>query len=154
MIILFSLALTLVLGINNNQISKSILIFFPKKIKQKIPVLSNIDLEKVIFYQIISILIWAIHLFQLSIFAYSLNIEVSFDSDLLFLALTILIGLLPISFAGIGTREAALVFFFSSNYDITNCLLLGFLFTSRYLIPGFFGITFLPKLIKNFKFID
>ena len=59
---------------------------------------------------------------------------------------SVLIGLLPFSFEGIGTRDASLVYFLAPILGDTKPLILGILLTSRYIIPAILGVIFLKDL--------
>ena len=97
-------------------------------------------------FQISSILIWSIHIFQMLLFASSIGIEIWSISGIFILIFSILIGLLPFSFAGIGTRDATVLYFLSPLFGDTKALFLGILLTSRYLIPAIFGLIFLRQI--------
>ena len=61
----------------------------------------------------------------------------------------IFVGLLPLSFAGVGTRDAALIFFYSSYFDAEFGAALGLLCTLRYVIPGVAGLPFLRSVTER-----
>ena len=80
------------------------------------------------------------------IFANSIDIQLMNISGVFVLVFSILIGLLPFSFAGIGTRDFSLVYFLEPIIGNTKPLILGILLTSRYLIPALIGLIFLNEL--------
>jgi uncharacterized protein (TIRG00374 family) len=92
--------------------------------------------------------LWLLHLFQLWIFILSLGGAVSFLDNLAITPLAIFIGLLPLSFSGIGTRDLAFIYFYSSYFTAETGAALGVLATLRYLIPAIFGIPFFIKYMK------
>lgn len=98
---------------------------------------------------IFSIFIWVLHLTQIWLLILSLNVSVPILSSFAFTSLSILIGLFPLSFAGIGTRDAALIFFYKSFMNIETGAALGILTFLRYLIPGLIGIPFITKFLKR-----
>ena len=67
---------------------------------------------------VLSILLWSIHVLQIFLFFPTLAPETWTSVPIAFIVanvpLAIFIGLLPISFAGMGTRDAALIFLFSA----------------------------------------
>ena len=63
--------------------------------------------------------------------------------------LSILAGLVPLTFAGVGTRDAALIFFYSPFFDAATAAALGLLCTSRYLIPAIGGLPFLGQYLAT-----
>ena len=61
----------------------------------------------------LSVLIWGAHLFQFWLFSQALHGNVPILENAAFATLAILVGLLPFTFAGVGTRDAAIVFFYA-----------------------------------------
>lgn len=57
---------------------------------------------------------WLVYYFQLYLISLSLGIDLSFMHVVMFLSIISLLNILPITIAGIGTRDAALIFFFKS----------------------------------------
>ena len=108
--------------------------------------------KKFVFIQFFSIFLWFLHLLQLWIFILSLGSLLPFLINLAITPLAIFIGLLPLSFAGIGTRDLAFVYFYSSYLSATTAAGLGILATLRYIVPALFGIPFFIKYMK-LKFI-
>ena len=105
--------------------------------------------RKFLFYQIASGVFWGVNILQIIIFAKAIDIDLFSIGGALVITLTILSGLLPISFAGIGAREFTLTFLISSIYGNIKPLLLGSLMTTRYLVPAIVGIFYL----KDFSFL-
>ena len=130
---------------------------FPKlklfKIIEKLNLFKyNLSVSDFIIYQIISILIWIIHLFQICLFAEALQMNLWSYSGIFIIITTILFSLLPISFAGVGTRDALILYLLSPIYGNIKPLFLGVLMTLRYIIPAVFGALFLSEInlrIKN-----
>ncbi|WP_181407986.1 lysylphosphatidylglycerol synthase transmembrane domain-containing protein [Pararhizobium mangrovi] len=94
----------------------------------------------------LSLGIWAGHLFQFWLFAHALHAHVPLLKNAAFATLSILVGLLPFTFAGIGTRDAALVFFYAGYLTPAAAALLGILATLRYVIPAVAGAPFIAEL--------
>ena len=65
--------------------------------------------------------------------------------------LAILAGLLPLTFAGIGTRDAALIFFYQDYFNEATGAALGLLCTSRYFLPAVIGLPFLGQMLAAKK---
>ena len=99
----------------------------------------------------ISIFIWFLHLLQIWFFILALNAWAPFPVSLALSPLAILIGLLPLTFAGIGTRDAALIAFYHPYFDAAVGAALGILCTTRYLIPAICGLPFLSQYMASIK---
>ena len=96
----------------------------------------------------ISVLIWLLHLLQIWLFILALNAWVPFLTSLALSPLAILAGLLPLTFAGVGTRDAALVFLYAPYLDAATAAALGLLCTSRYFLPAIGGLPFLEGYLR------
>lgn len=92
-----------------------------------------------------SIFIWFLHLFQIWLFILALKAWTPFLANLALSPLAILAGLLPLTFAGVGTRDAALIAFYQPYFPATTAAALGLLCTSRYLLPAIGGLPFLGQ---------
>jgi hypothetical protein len=102
----------------------------------------------------LSVFIWFMHLFQIWLFILAINSWTPFVDNLALAPLSILAGLLPITFAGVGTRDAALIFFYQPYMAAPTAAALGLLCTSRYIMPALGGLPFLWKYsgrIKEFR---
>ncbi len=98
-----------------------------------------------------SIFLWFLHLSQIWLFIIALKAWAPFVISLALSPLSILAGLLPFGFAGIGTRDAALIFFYEPYFDPATGAALGILCTSRYLLPAIFGLPFLGQMLATIK---
>ena len=98
-----------------------------------------------------SIFIWFGHLLQIWLFILALNAWTPFLANLAISPLAILAGLLPLTFAGVGTRDAALILFYQPYFDAQTAAALGLLCTSRYVIPAIAGLPFLGKYLGSLK---
>ena len=112
---------------------------------------SKLKIYGFIRYQSISITIWLIHIFQICLFAEALEINLWSYSGIFIIITTILFGLIPISFAGIGTREALLVYLLSPIYGNTKPLILGVFMILRYIIPAIVGAFFFKNIHFKIK---
>ena len=68
------------------------------------------------------------------------SFEIEFYEIMANIPLGIYFGLLPLSFAGIGTRDAAFIFLFKDLLSYEQCVLLGIFGTLRYIVPAAFGV--------------
>jgi uncharacterized protein (TIRG00374 family) len=87
-----------------------------------------------------SIFIWFLHLLQIWFFILALNAITPFLINLVISPLAILAGLLPLTFAGVGTRDAALILFYQPYFDTATGAALGMLCSSRYFLPAIVGL--------------
>jgi hypothetical protein len=62
--------------------------------------------------------------------------------------IAILAGLVPLTFAGVGTRDAALVVLLGPLVGADVAAALGVLFLLRYLVPGLLGVPLLPRVLR------
>ena len=102
----------------------------------------------------LSIVIWFLHLFQIWLFILALNAWTPFLTNLALAPLAILAGLLPLTFAGVGTRDTAIILFYQPYFNAPTGAALGLLCTSRYLLPALGGLPFLGQyltMVKNIK---
>ncbi|MGF1524496.1 MAG: lysylphosphatidylglycerol synthase transmembrane domain-containing protein [Leptolyngbyaceae cyanobacterium] len=96
-----------------------------------------------------SIFIWLLHLLQLWFFILALKAWVPFLTNLALSPLGILAGLLPLTFAGVGTRDAALIWLYAPYFDEATGAALGLLGTSRYFLPAIGGLPFLEQYLRK-----
>jgi hypothetical protein len=110
--------------------------------------------NKLLNIAIVSILIWFFHLLQIWLFTFALNSSVPFLANLALSPLAILVGLLPLTFSGIGTRDAALIFFYQPYLEQVTAVGLGLLCTSRYILPALAGLPLLNRYVLNWQKIN
>ena len=108
----------------------------------------------------ISLFLWFLHLLQIWMFILALNAWTPFLISLALSPLAILAGLLPLTFAGVGTRDAALEMLYVPYFILADAtaqtatetaLALGLLCTSRYLLPAIGGLPFLNQYLGTVK---
>ncbi|ABG51833.1 conserved hypothetical protein 374 [Trichodesmium erythraeum IMS101] len=131
--------------------------FTPKKISSKIDDLENswIEMHKYFWHDkrqltkiaVTSIFIWFGHLSQIWFFTLALNASAPFVQSLALSSLAILAGLLPLTFAGVGTRDAAFIMFYKPYFSQEVGAALGLLCTSRYVLPAIAGLPFFGKYL-------
>ena len=135
--------------------------FAPKKVGQKLQKLQASwgemhdyfwqDKGQLIKITFTSIFIWFLHLLQIWMFILALRAWTPFLINLALSPLAILAGLLPLTFAGIGTRDAALIFFYQDYFNEATGAALGLLCTSRYFLPAVIGLPFLGQMLAAKK---
>ena len=62
-------------------------------------------------------------------------------------SLAILAGLVPLTLAGVGTRDAAAIYLFAPFMAAPAGAALGLMLTLRYVLPGLAGLPFLAEYI-------
>ena len=163
-----SVAVGLIVGVLLLSSRKFAKVFFlvgkaiaPKKIKLKIQKL-QISWEEMLAYfwhdknQLLkitftSIFIWFLHLLQIWFFILALKAWTPLLANLALAPLAILAGLLPLTFAGVGTRDAALIAFYQPYFNAPTAAALGLLCTSRYLLPAIGGMPFLGQYLSTVR---
>lgn len=89
---------------------------------------------------------WGLHLAQIWMFARALNAVPPLLKTLALAALALLAGLVPVTLAGIGTRDAALIYLFRDYLTQEGGAALGLLCTLRYVAPALAGLPFLAEM--------
>jgi len=98
----------------------------------------------------LSLAIWAGHLIQFWFFALAFG-TVPVIGSMAAATLSVLAGLLPFTMAGVGTRDAAIVLFYSPWLDPGACAMLGILATLRYVLPALAGLPFMSDYWQSPK---
>lgn len=101
---------------------------------------------KMIKLAALSIFLWCLHIGQIYLFFLALGSTVSPAVVFALAPVSILIGLIPVSFGGIGTRDAALIYLFAPYEKAPLMASVGVLCTLRYLVPALVGLPFIPRL--------
>lgn len=109
------------------------------------------DRQQLAIISLCSIGIWLLHLLQIWFFIFALRASVPFIANLALSPLSILAGLLPLTFAGVGTRDAALIVFYQPYFDAHTGAALGLLCTSRYLLPAIGGLPFFGQFLSRMR---
>lgn len=118
----------------------------PRKLREAAMIASRFQLPDFLAFLAVSLLLWALHLLQAALFAQALGMALWSPAGLFVVVAAILVGLLPISFAGIGTRDATLLVLLGPLFGPARPLLFGVLLTSRYVVPALVGCFFLGQL--------
>lgn len=90
---------------------------------------------------------WLLHMTQIWLFALAIGAAVPFAANLALAPLAILVGLLPFTMAGVGTRDAAVILLYQPYATAPVAAALGLLFTLRYLLPALVGWPFLARYV-------
>lgn len=109
------------------------------------------DKQQLLIITTTSVFIWFLHLLQIWLFILALKAIAPFLISLALSPLSILAGLLPLTFAGIGTRDAAIIYFYQDYFNEATGAALGLLCTSRYFIPALIGLPFLGQILGAAK---
>ena len=109
------------------------------------------DKKQLLLITVTSIFIWFLHLLQIWLFIVALKASAPFLISLALSPLSILAGLLPLTFAGVGTRDAALIYFYQPYFNEATGAALGWLCTSRYFLPAIIGLPFLGQMMAAAK---
>jgi glycosyltransferase 2 family protein len=98
-----------------------------------------------------SVFIWLLHLLQIWLFIFALRAACPFWANLALSPLAILAGLAPLTFAGVGTRDFALVLLYSAYFDAPTAAALGLLCTARYVLPAIGGVPFFHRYLAALR---
>lgn len=93
----------------------------------------------------LSVLLWGLHVLQIYLFFPSLRHPVPLAPALAAIPLGILVGLLPITIGGIGTRDSALILLFASYADSALMAGIGLLCSMRYWVDTLLGVPFFHR---------
>lgn len=97
---------------------------------------------------LVSLALWVAHLAQFWLFAQALA-PVPFLDNMAFATLAILAGLLPLTMAGVGTRDGAILFLYAPYLSAGQAAVLGVLATLRYLLPAIAGLPFMGDYLDR-----
>lgn len=109
------------------------------------------DWKRAVAVVILSIGIWAGHLMQFWLFALAIGVVIPILDNMAFATLGILAGLLPVTIAGIGSRDVALVHLYGAYLTPGEGAFLGVLATLRYVVPAIAGLPFVDQSIRRFR---
>lgn len=99
------------------------------------------------FLILISIFLWFLHLLQFYVLFQAFHSNVSVYQIFRLVPLAILTGLLPVTLAGIGTRDSALIYLFAPYEKTALIVGIGLFASLRYFVPGILGLPFLNHTI-------
>jgi len=107
----------------------------------------KVSRQILILLNLIALLLWAVQLAQLILFFFMLQIEAPLTMIAAYMLCAILIGLLPVSLAGMGTRDLSIVYLFNGVISYSEALAIGMLSTFRYVLSALFGLPFFFKIM-------
>lgn len=98
----------------------------------------------------IGILIWLGSVFQIYLLYLAVGQHVPFTFCIAVVPIAILIGILPITVAGMGTRDAALIYLFSTYSSSSASITVGLFFSLlRYWVLALLGMPFMGNLTRT-----
>ena len=108
------------------------------------------DKKKLCLIFAVSFLAWFFLLFEGYLFFWAIGYQsqVSFFTALGLIPIGILIGMIPITIAGMGTRDAAFVMLFSYYVPAQMIIIFGLLFSLRYFVPALIGLIWTKRYVK------
>ncbi len=109
------------------------------------------DHRRLAYVAALSIVIWFLHLLQIWMFILALGAWAPFAANLGLAPLAILAGLLPLTFAGVGTRDAALIVLYQPWLAAPTAAALGILCTMRYVLPALGGLPALQRYLTEMR---
>jgi uncharacterized membrane protein YbhN (UPF0104 family) len=92
--------------------------------------------------------LWTLHVVQILVFFRAAGARAPALAVFALVPVAILVGLLPLSLAGLGTRDAALVYLFAGLDRPEVLAAVGLLTATRYLVPALAGLPFLPLVLQ------
>lgn len=96
-----------------------------------------------------SLSIWLLHLLQIYFFLKAVGVELGAVTVLAQMPIALFAGLLPLTMAGFGTRDWAVVMLFSSPVNPPEALVAAALLISlRYVLPALAGLPFLARYLS------
>lgn len=96
-----------------------------------------------------SLAIWALHFAQMYLFFPSLRLWVAPGVALAYLPLAVLVGLMPFTIGGMGTRDAALILLFAPYADAPTMAGVGLLCSMRYWVDTLLGVPFFHRYMRR-----
>lgn len=87
-----------------------------------------------------SLLLWLAHLFQIWMFTVALSVSVPFTVCASLAAIALMAGQLPLTFAGLGTRDIALVVLLAGYMAPESAAAVGMLIATRGFLPPLIGV--------------
>ena len=97
----------------------------------------------------ITLLLWMIHTLQFVFFFFALNISLPIALIATYTYCSVFVGLMPVSIAGIGTRDLTIVYLFNGIIDYNKAISIGLLCTLRYILPTLVGLPLFASMVFN-----
>jgi glycosyltransferase 2 family protein len=96
-----------------------------------------------------SLLLWLAHLFQIWLFTVALSLHVPFTVCASLSAIALMAGQLPLTVAGLGTRDVALVVLLAAYVAPESAAALGVLISTRNFLPPLIGLPFMRPYLAS-----
>ena len=96
-----------------------------------------------------SLLLWLAHLFQIWMFTVALSIHIPFTVCASLSAVALMAGQLPLTFAGLGTRDVALVVLMSRYMSPESAAAMGVLISTRGFLPPLIGLPMMRPYVVS-----
>jgi hypothetical protein len=87
-----------------------------------------------------SLLLWLAHLTQIWMFTVALSVTVPFTVSASLSAVALMAGQIPLTFAGLGSRDVALVVLLAGYMPPESAAAMGVLISTRGLLPPLIGL--------------
>ena len=111
--------------------------------------------SRLLLVAVTSVGIWLLHLLQIWMFVLALRGQAPFLKNLALAPLAILAGLMPLTMAGIGPRDAALIYFYHPYFTPATAeaagAALGVLCTLRYVLPAAAGALIVNQYLPGLR---
>lgn len=96
-----------------------------------------------------SLVLWIVQVFQFVCFFFSLGFQGPLAAIVAFVPAAIFFGMLPVTLAGIGTRDVALIVLFAPWAPAETMAGVALLSHLRYLIPGLIGVLVTYRYVRD-----
>jgi hypothetical protein len=96
-----------------------------------------------------SLLLWLTHLFQIWLFTVALSLDVPFAACASLSAIALMAGQLPLTLAGLGTRDVALVVLLAPYMAPESAAAMGVLISTRNFLPPLIGIPLMRPYLAS-----
>ncbi|MDP3920111.1 MAG: lysylphosphatidylglycerol synthase transmembrane domain-containing protein [Candidatus Omnitrophota bacterium] len=95
----------------------------------------------------VSVGLWFLHIIQFYVFFLAFHSQVSVFDVFRLVPIAILVGLLPLTVAGVGTRDSAMIYLFKPLEEVSLIVGVGLFVSLRYFVPGLLGLPFLNQYV-------
>lgn len=96
-----------------------------------------------------SLVLWLAHLCQIWLFTVTLSVHVPFTVSASVSAVALMAGQLPLTLAGIGVRDMALVLLLARYMPAESAAAMGILIATRNVLPPVFGLPFIGPYMSS-----
>lgn len=96
-----------------------------------------------------SLLLWLSHLFQIWLFTVALSLDVPFTACASLSAIALMAGQLPLTVAGLGTRDVALVVLLAPYMAPESAAAMGVLISTRNFLPPLIGVPLMRPYLAS-----